>query len=78
MRADELLEMVKSGDDFAELAKSESTCPSAAQGGDLGEPKRGQMVAPFENAAFGLEPGDASGSTRVRRCLGKRRLRGLW
>jgi peptidyl-prolyl cis-trans isomerase C len=60
-KADELLEKVTSGDDFAELAKSESTCPSAAQGGDLGEFKRGQMVAPFENAAFGLEPGDVSG-----------------
>jgi peptidyl-prolyl cis-trans isomerase C len=60
-KADEILEKVKSGDEFSELAKSESTCPSAAQGGDLGEFKRGQMVAPFENAAFGLEPGDVSG-----------------
>lgn len=59
-KADEILEKVKSGADFAEVAKSESTCPSAAQGGDLGEFGRGQMVAPFENAAFGLEPGDLS------------------
>ena len=59
-KADEILEKVKSGADFAELAKSESTCPSAQQGGDLGEFGRGQMVAPFENAAFGLESGDVS------------------
>jgi peptidyl-prolyl cis-trans isomerase C len=59
-KADEILEKVKSGADFAELAKSESTCPSAQQGGDLGEFGRGQMVAPFENAAFALEPGDLS------------------
>lgn len=59
-KADAMLEKVKSGADFAELAKSESTCPSAAQGGDLGEFGRGQMVAPFENAAFGLESGDVS------------------
>jgi peptidyl-prolyl cis-trans isomerase C len=60
-KANEVLERVKSGGEFSELAKSESTCPSAAQGGDLGEFKRGQMVAPFEHAAFGLEPGDVSG-----------------
>ncbi|HSO83389.1 peptidylprolyl isomerase [Thiocapsa sp.] len=59
-KADEILEKVKSGSDFAELAKGESTCPSAAQGGDLGEFGRGQMVAPFENAAFALESGDVS------------------
>ncbi|QVL51447.1 MAG: peptidylprolyl isomerase [Thiocapsa sp.] len=59
-KADAMLEKVKSGADFAELAKSESTCPSAAQGGDLGEFGRGQMVAPFENAAFALESGDVS------------------
>ncbi|RKT44145.1 peptidyl-prolyl cis-trans isomerase C [Thiocapsa rosea] len=59
-KADEILDKLKSGADFAELAKSESTCPSAQQGGDLGEFGRGQMVAPFESAAFGLEPGDLS------------------
>ena len=52
--------LTRNAKDFAELAKSESTCPSAAQGGDLGEFGRGQMVAPFENAAFGLESGDVS------------------
>jgi peptidyl-prolyl cis-trans isomerase C len=54
-KADEVLAQVKSGADFAELAKSVSTCPSAEQGGDLGEFGRGQMVAPFEDAAFGLD-----------------------
>ncbi len=60
-KADELLEKVQSGADFAELAKSESSCPSATQGGDLGEFGRGQMVAPFETAAFGLDAGAVSG-----------------
>lgn len=59
-KADAILGQVKSGADFAELAKSESSCPSAAQGGDLGEFTRGQMVAPFEEAAFGLESGEVS------------------
>lgn len=59
-KAVEILEKVKAGEDFAELAKSESSCPSAPQGGDLGEFTRGQMVAPFETAAFALEPGAVS------------------
>ncbi|EGV16292.1 peptidylprolyl isomerase [Thiocapsa marina] len=59
-KAEGLLKQVQSGEDFAELAKTESTCPSAPQGGDLGEFGRGQMVAPFEEAAFSLEPGDVS------------------
>jgi peptidyl-prolyl cis-trans isomerase C len=59
-KADEILAQVKSGADFAELAKSVSTCPSAEQGGDLGEFGRGQMVSPFEDAAFGLDAGAVS------------------
>lgn len=48
------------GADFAELAVAHSTCPSAAQGGDLGYFGRGQMVPEFENAAFAMEVGDIS------------------
>jgi peptidyl-prolyl cis-trans isomerase C len=59
-KANELLVQVRSGADFADLAKAESTCPSAEQGGDLGDFQRGQMVAPFEEAAFALEPGEVS------------------
>jgi peptidyl-prolyl cis-trans isomerase C len=59
-KADELLARVREGADFAEVARAESSCPSAQQGGDLGEFGRGQMVAPFEEAAFALEPGDIS------------------
>jgi peptidyl-prolyl cis-trans isomerase C len=52
---------VKAGKDFAELAKHYSQDPgSAANGGDLGYFAQGQMVGPFEQAAFALKPGAVS------------------
>ena len=52
---------LKAGVSFDEVAKSRSLCPSAAQGGDLGEVSTGQMVPEFEAAAFALKnPGDLS------------------
>jgi peptidyl-prolyl cis-trans isomerase C len=42
---------------FAAAATKESTCPSKAQGGDLGWfPRAGAMVEPFAKAAFALRP----------------------
>jgi peptidyl-prolyl cis-trans isomerase C len=50
----DVINMLNNGDDFAELAKNKSTGPSGPSGGDLGWFKRGQMVPPFEKAAFSL------------------------
>jgi peptidyl-prolyl cis-trans isomerase C len=60
-RAEDLLEELGEGADFAELAQEHSEGPSAPQGGDLGLFGRGQMVAPFEEAAFALDEGEISG-----------------
>jgi len=55
-----VIEELKSGKDFGELAKRYSTCPSGKRGGDLGFFGRSQMVKEFERAAFDLKVGDVS------------------
>ena len=45
---------------FAELAKANSACPSAAKGGDLGEFTHGQMVKEFDEVAFAQPVGKVS------------------
>ena len=51
---------VKKGEDFATLAKTYSEGPSGPKGGNLGYFRRGQMVKPFEEAAFSLKPDETS------------------
>jgi len=60
-----VLDKVKAGGDFAELAREFSQGPSGPNGGDLGYFSRGQMVPEFEEAAFALKPGEVSGIVRT-------------
>ena len=61
VKATAILVDVKAGKDFAALAKQYSDDPgSGANGGDLGYFERGQMVPPFEQAAFTLPVGQTS------------------
>ncbi len=61
-KAEEVLKKAKSGEEFSELAKEYSDDKgSAANGGDLGYFTKGQMVKPFEEAAFSLKSGEISG-----------------
>jgi peptidyl-prolyl cis-trans isomerase SurA len=57
-----LLDSIKAGADFSELAKKYSDDPgSAAQGGDLGFVKKGVFYPEFEEAAFKLNTNEISG-----------------
>jgi foldase protein PrsA len=59
--AKKILERVKKGENFNELALQNSTDPSAKENkGDLGYFRKGQMVEEFETAAFALKPGEIS------------------
>lgn len=55
-----ILEALRAGGDFAEVAMKRSEDSTAARGGDLGTFPRGTMVKPFEDAAFALEAGAVS------------------
>lgn len=51
-QAEDIIRKLNQGEKFHILAKKYSTCPSAKKGGDLGEFKKGQMVAQFDKVAF--------------------------
>lgn len=59
--AEGLLAQLKHGASFAKLAEAKSEDPGSKQaGGSLGLVARGQLVKPFEDAAWALAPGQIS------------------
>lgn len=59
-KTEKLLKQISEGADFATLAISNSNCPSAPKGGDLGYFPRGVTTPPFEKVAFELALGQIS------------------
>ncbi len=65
-QAEALLQQLRDGADFAELAQAHSEDTATAEnGGDLGTFPPGQMVAPFDEAVFALEVGALSEPVRT-------------
>ncbi len=51
-QCNDIKKQIEEGADFAEMAKQFSSCPSKAQGGDLGSFGPGQMVPEFDKVVF--------------------------
>ncbi len=58
--ANDVIKELGGGADFTELAKAQSTGPSASQGGDLGWFESTQMVKPFADAVIAMKNGEHS------------------
>ena len=60
-KALELLSKINAGEiSFEEAAFENSSCPSKANGGNLGDFGKGQMVPEFDSAVFAMEVGEIS------------------
>ena len=65
-KVEDVIKRAKGGEDFAKLAREISEDKaSAVQGGDLGFVGAGELVAPFEQAAFALKKGEISAPVRT-------------
>jgi peptidyl-prolyl cis-trans isomerase C/foldase protein PrsA len=79
--AKSLLDQLRKGASFDELARTHGTTPDARAGGDLGWFARGTMPKEFDDVAFSLPPGKLSGVLRtpygfhVLKVLGRRPAR---
>ncbi|TFG86170.1 MAG: peptidylprolyl isomerase [Chromatiales bacterium] len=62
---DDLKTRIEGGEDFAQIAKQYSECPSGQQGGDLGEFSPGMMVKEFDTVVFSEDMGKVHGPVRT-------------
>ncbi|MFZ0661999.1 MAG: peptidyl-prolyl cis-trans isomerase [Acidobacteriaceae bacterium] len=65
-KADDAEAKLKGGTDFATLAKSVSGGMTAANGGDLGQFRRGQLAKVLEDQTFDLKPGEYTEPIRTK------------
>jgi peptidyl-prolyl cis-trans isomerase SurA len=64
-QGERILQRIKTGEDFAKVAREVSKGPSAEDGGDLGWLRRGTIQKALEDAAFALKDGQVSGLVRA-------------
>lgn len=62
---EDLKSRIEAGEDFAEMARQHSQCPSGRQGGDLGRFGPGQMVKEFDEMVFSGEVGKVLGPVKT-------------
>ena len=56
---------IEGGEDFAQVARAHSTCPSGQEGGDLGEFSPGMMVKEFDTVVFSGDLGKVHGPVKT-------------
>ncbi len=61
----DLKSKIEGGEDFAEMAKQHSECPSGNDGGSLGEFSPGQMVPEFDTVVFNDDVGKVHGPVKT-------------
>ena len=61
----ELKTKIGDGENFAELAREHSSCPSGASGGDLGSFGPGQMVPEFDKVVFSADLNQVQGPVKT-------------
>jgi peptidyl-prolyl cis-trans isomerase SurA len=65
-KANDLLKQIKAGANFDDVAKKYSQGPSAAQGGDLGQFKRGSLAKELEDKTFAMKTGEVTDVIRTK------------
>jgi peptidyl-prolyl cis-trans isomerase SurA len=65
-KANDIAAKLHAGGDFSQLAKSFSDGTTAAQGGELGTYKRGQLAKVFEDQVFNMKPGEVTQPVRTK------------
>ena len=65
-KAQDLLDQIRKGGNFGDLAKKQSDGPSAAQGGDLSYFKRGVLAKELEDRVFALKAGEVTDVIRTK------------
>ena len=61
----ELKTKIADGENFSELARAHSSCPSGASGGDLGSFGPGQMVPEFDKVVFSADLNQVQGPVKT-------------
>lgn len=64
-QCEQLKQQILDGADFADVAKAHSSCPSGAQGGDLGSFGPGMMVREFDEVVFSAPLNEVQGPVKT-------------
>ncbi|GIU54223.1 peptidylprolyl isomerase [Shewanella sp. 1_MG-2023] len=64
-QCEQLKQQIVAGADFAEIAKANSSCPSGAQGGELGSFGPGMMVREFDEVVFSAPLNEVQGPVKT-------------